>query len=188
MEKGTFTQSKTPIASVMIPFFERNNEPWIILTKRASHLKKHSGQVSFPGGKADPEDRNPLETAFRETQEELGIPPQEIRLLGRWNDFWTPYYDNVATYIGVLDSMKNLRPSIDEIEKLIFAPLKIFGDESKHWIEERVHEGKKYHVHYFKVDGEVVWGATGGVIFYLLRDLGVISYGKEFEPTNSGLT
>ncbi len=187
LHNGNFTQNVSPIAAVMVLFFEKNGVPWIVLTKRSNKLSKHSGQVSFSGGKADPVDKTPLETALRETEEELGIPRNEIKILGRWNDFWTPYYDHVATYIGILEKPEKMVPSEDEIERLIVVPIHLFEKQENHWTEIRVHEGKTYHVHYFKVDGEVVWGATGGVIFYLLRDLGLIKYGEDYQPRDSGL-
>lgn len=187
LSNNKFTQSNDPQASVLIPFFEKNGEPWVLLTKRAGNLTKHSGQVSFPGGKVDPEDTTPEETAFRETSEEIGIRKPGIELFGRWNDFWTPYFKRVATYVGQIHSFETLTPEPQEIEKIILTPLSTFSDKKNHWVENRIHEGVTYHVHYFNVDGEIVWGATGGVLFYLLRDLGIISYGYEYSPVRSGL-
>ncbi len=183
-----FIHSQKPIASVLVPIFEKNDEPWILLTKRSTKLEKHSGQVSFPGGKVDITDRDEIDTALRETKEELNISKGQIEIIGRWHDFWTPYYRDVATIIGEVKNLDGMTPSESEIEKIISLPVSSFADPSIHRVEERYHNGITYTVHYFEINGDVIWGATGGVIFFLLRDLGIIKYGKQYSGRRSGLT
>ncbi len=158
------------------------------MTKRSTQLQKHSGQVSFPGGKVDKTDEDKVETALRETYEELNLPEESIRVLGSWHDFWTPYFQHVATIVGEVLDLSNIRPEPSEIDRVIFLPVSAFLNPEIHKIEHRTHNGTVYEVHHFYLDNEDIWGATAGVIFFLLKEMGLIDQNNRHLPERGGLT
>ena len=85
-------QARTP-AAVLVALLARPAEPTVLLTRRSAHLRDHAGQVSLPGGRMEPEDRSPEDTALREAEEEVGLERRRVRLLGR-----LPYYDTVTGF------------------------------------------------------------------------------------------
>ena len=89
-------------ASVLIPILEKHNELYVLLTKRSRHLRSHSGQMSFPGGKQDPTDRDAVETALRETEEEVGIEPKYVNIIGRLDQILSRKYQLVSPFVGIL--------------------------------------------------------------------------------------
>ena len=79
-------------ASVLIPLLEEEGELFVMLTQRSEQLRSHAGQVSFPGGKQDPQDANSLETVLRETHEEIGLPPEKVEIIGRLDQILSLHY------------------------------------------------------------------------------------------------
>lgn len=188
LETNQFRQSERPEASVLIPIFQKNNEPWFILTKRSATLQKHSGQVSFPGGRVDESDKDKVTTALRETFEELNLAKENIRILGSWHDFWTPYFQHVATILGEVLDLSGIKQEPAEIERIIYLPVSDFLNPNVHTTELRTHNGTVYEVHHFHLAGEDIWGATAGVIFFLLKELGLIDKDNKHLPEKGGLT
>lgn len=110
-------------AAVLAPLFWRGGEPWVYLTMRPMTMRKHAGQISFPGGARDPDDLTPLHTALREADEELGIPPESVEVLGMLAGMpsITSYY--VTPFVGVVPASLKLKPNPAEVGELIEAPL-----------------------------------------------------------------
>jgi 8-oxo-dGTP pyrophosphatase MutT (NUDIX family) len=96
-------------ASVLIPLFERNNELYVLMTKRSRHLNSHAGQMSFPGGKQDPTDRDSQETALRETHEEVGIEPSQVTIAGKLDQILSRKYHLVSPFVGFLQKNFTVR-------------------------------------------------------------------------------
>jgi len=110
-------------ASVLAPLFWRGGEPWVYLTMRPMTMRKHAGQISFPGGARDEGDLTPLHTALREADEELGIAPDQVDVLGMLAGMpsITSFY--VTPFVGVVPAELVLRPNPTEVGELIEAPL-----------------------------------------------------------------
>ena len=89
-------------AAVLIPFLKWGNEWHVLFTRRTNTLPEHSGQVAFPGGRCDPDDGDPVSTALRETQEEIGIDPEKVNILGRLRDFITVTNYIVSPFVGLI--------------------------------------------------------------------------------------
>lgn len=139
-------------------------EPHIVLTVRGAGLRKHTGQVSFPGGSVDPGES--VETAaLREASEEVGVAPDSVRVLGRLTPLHIPVSGYALyTVVGIADTRPVFTIAEWEVARLLEVPIAILEDPARLKREQRAreHEGKTYQIEYpyFDIDGEKVWGAT----------------------------
>lgn len=151
-------------AAVLLPLFERNGEPWIVLTRRTDTVRSHAGQISFPGGAVDPGEIDLWDTAVRETHEELGVSPDDITRLGALDDY--PTYSSgyiVSAFVGTIIPPATWTHSEAEIAEVIELPIRRLIDAGTMEVWER--EGIRFPMHLFDVDEHRVWGVTA----YILR-------------------
>lgn len=154
-------------AAVLIPIVERP-EPTLLFTRRADHLKQHGGQVAFPGGKRDPEDPDLLTTALREAQEEVALPPQRVRLLGRLGDLISLHGLRVTPFVGVIPPDLPLRPEPGELDSIFEVPLALFlGDRRSHTDVISV-DGHVRYVPSYTAGEHVIWGLSAMMLVELL--------------------
>lgn len=141
-------------AAVLAPLFWRGGEPWLYLTMRPLTMRQHPGQISFPGGAKDAADLTPLHTALREVDEELGIPPEAVEVLGMLGAMptITSYY--VTPFVGVVSEKLKLKPNAAEIAEVIEAPVLRLR------AEKRVIFQAPRDVFVWDEGKHVVWGAT----------------------------
>jgi 8-oxo-dGTP pyrophosphatase MutT (NUDIX family) len=150
---------------VMILLFERDGDWWIPLMKRPEYNGHHSGQVSFPGGKMEPEDIDLTETALRETKEEIGIDKEEIDLLGSLTELFIVASNfKVLPTVGVLNKLPQYRPDHYEVESILELSISQLKDEQIRGVET-MHFGQ-YTIHspYYEVEGHRIWGATAMIL------------------------
>ncbi|SFB72918.1 NUDIX domain-containing protein [Halobiforma haloterrestris] len=156
-------------AAVLAPIVERDGEDYLLFTRRADHLGEHPGQMSFPGGGAEPEDDSILETALREANEEIGLEPDEAEVVGRLDDIRTVTEYAVTPFVGRVPDREYERDD-DEVAEIVLLPLSGLLDPENYEYERRDHP---YYgdivIHYFHVDGYTVWGATGRILVQLLE-------------------
>ena len=155
-------------AAVLMPFWPgAGSGVEVIFTRRPEHLPSHPGQVSFPGGKQDPEDGSIIETALREAHEELGIDPGRVRIMGRLDDAWSFAGHHVVPIVGWLDSRPQLAPDPAEVAEVLIADVEtLLRPESA--CEHRVeHEGQVRTTHAFRWEGGYVWGLTADLLLEL---------------------
>jgi 8-oxo-dGTP pyrophosphatase MutT (NUDIX family) len=134
------------------------------LTVRRDDLPLHPGQISLPGGGLDPGEE-PATAALRETREELGIDPGEVRLVGALSPLWVVVSNFVMRpYVGVIDRQPAFRPEPGEVAELIEAPLAWLRDPARVGWAERVRDGVRVEFPYFDFAGHRVWGATAMVL------------------------
>ncbi len=150
-------------ASVLIPLVARGDEVFVWLIRRSDTLTTHRGQVALPGGKRDPEDRDSMVTAVRETHEELGFPPDSIEVHGRLDDVPTITGFMITPYVGWLREDLEPRPNDHEIARAFLAPLGLFVHERPRAQFFRG-SGLTRIVPSWHVDGELVWGATAKIL------------------------
>lgn len=147
-------------AAVLIVLYDRGGSAHLLLTKRSAHLPSHPGQVSLPGGAAEPGDPSLMHTALRETHEELAIPPDRVRVLGRLDDV-----DTIATgflirpYVAVATGPLTPVPSDGEVARVIEASV----DEILA-IDAGLPADAGYALVRYPLDGEDVWGATARIL------------------------
>jgi 8-oxo-dGTP pyrophosphatase MutT (NUDIX family) len=144
----------------------------IVLTRRQDSLRGHSGQISFPGGRRDPEDTSFTATALRETHEELGIPPDTIRIIGALGHFYIPpsNYD-VYPSVGLMDTAPTFYPSPAEVAEVITASLQALLIPNNKQREKRSFKGFAMTVPYYNIKGHKVWGATAAMLSELEQRL-----------------
>ena len=157
-----FTEHKK--AAVMIIFMEKENSPHVLLTLRTDRVSTHKGQVSFPGGGFDSLDKNMLDTALRETMEEVGIDPGEIEILGEFDEYISIVGFHVYTFVGALNSVQKYNPSKDEIDIIFEAPFSIFYNEEYTKCEKVNYSGRDYDVYYYDYNNITIWGLTARIL------------------------
>jgi 8-oxo-dGTP pyrophosphatase MutT (NUDIX family) len=159
-------------ASVLVPIVAHQTQLTVLFTLRTSHLKNHSGQVSFPGGRAEPGDATAEFTALREAHEEIGLPPDEVEILARLPDYFTRTGYRVTPVIGLLSPPLQLAPDPGEVAEIFEVPLAFLLDPRNHRRETREFQGRT--VGYYEMryeNGRTIWGATAGMLVNLYRHL-----------------
>ena len=169
-DSGRDLAAVTP-AAVLVPIVDHASGLTVIFTKRTSHLKAHSGQVSFPGGKAEPEDPTPEFTALREAQEEIGLPLERVEVLARLPDYRTRTGFSVTPVVGLLRPPLALTPDPREVEEVFEVPLAFLLDPANHGRESRELQGRKVAYYVMRYGDRTIWGATAGMLVNLYRHL-----------------
>ena len=158
-------------AAVLIPIVERPAGLTVIFTQRTSHLKAHSGQVSFPGGRAEPSDPTPEFTALREAQEEIGLPMERVEVLARLPEYLTRTGFRVTPVVGLLTPPFELVPDPREVEEVFEVPLAYLLDPANHRRETRELQGRTVGYYVVRYESRTIWGATAGMLMNLYRHL-----------------
>ena len=156
-------------ASVLIPLLESEGDIFVMLTRRSRVMRSHPGQVSFPGGKQDSNDEDSLQTALRETHEEIGLPGERVDVIGTLDQILSLHYYLVTPYVGLIPSDFVPVPNTDEIESVFKVPLAFFMKSENHWSEEKKIFTTPVLVHHFEFQGYDIWGLTAKLIFRLLE-------------------
>ncbi len=154
-------------AAVLVPLFTRDGVPHVLFTQRPESLRQHAGQIAFPGGARDPEDLTPLHTALRETHEELGIPPEQVQVLGMLDEIATITHFRVAPFVGVIPPAFPYVPSPDEVASVLEVPLPSLLDPARRRTERRRIFDRDLDVYFYEHGPHTIWGATA----HILRDL-----------------
>jgi 8-oxo-dGTP pyrophosphatase MutT (NUDIX family) len=158
-------------AGVLILLFHKNAELHVLLTKRSSDVEHHRGQISFPGGAVDDTDANIIATAVRETEEEIGIPPSLIKVLGLFDDTWTPSGFRITPVIGYSETRPDVHPSPIEVDEILDVPLSFFLDPRNERVKQLVREGVSVEVYFYTHGTSEIWGATAAMLRSLVRAL-----------------
>lgn len=151
-------------------------EPGVLLTKRTSHLKKHAGQVSFPGGRIDPGDTSPEHAALREAEEEVGLAPRHVELLGRLEDYVTGTGYRVTPVLGLLPDGAELGDlglalSADEVEAVFSLPLSVVLDPAAPQRRRSHFRGAWREFWVWPHPDHYIWGATAAMLVHLAHRL-----------------
>ena len=169
-DQGARPAAATP-ASVLVPIVPRAAGMAVLFTQRTAHLKAHSGQVAFPGGRAEPHDAGPEATALRETQEEIGLHPRHVELLGRLPDYHTGTGFRVTPVVGLVAPPFELAPDANEVERIFEVPLAFLMDPANHRRGSREWQGETRWFYTMDFEGHVIWGATAAMVVNLYRYL-----------------
>jgi 8-oxo-dGTP pyrophosphatase MutT (NUDIX family) len=158
-------------AAVLVPIVDHPSGLTVIFTQRTSHLKAHSGQVSFPGGRAEPGDPTPEFTALREAQEEIGLALERVEVLARLPEYNTRTGFRVTPIVGLLTPPVALAPDPREVEEVFEVPLAFLLDPRNHQRETRELQGRTVAYYVMRYGSHTIWGATAGMLVNLYRHL-----------------
>jgi 8-oxo-dGTP pyrophosphatase MutT (NUDIX family) len=151
-------------AAVLVPLVERGG-PHLVFAKRTEQVTTHKGQISFPGGTLDPADPSLLETALRESEEEVGLPRAAVEPLGALDDTETVATQFVITpWVGVIREPVVWRPDGEEIERVIEVPFAALTDAANVRVEHWERGGVLREMYFYDWGGETIWGATARIV------------------------
>jgi 8-oxo-dGTP pyrophosphatase MutT (NUDIX family) len=158
-------------ASVLVPIVAHPAELTVLFTQRTSQLRSHSGQVSFPGGRAEPQDASPEFTALREAGEEIGLQAGRVEIVARLPDYLTRTGFRVTPVVGLLTPPLELAPDSREVEEVFEVPLAFLLDARNHRRETGELRGETVGYYVMQYGERRIWGATAGMLVNLYRML-----------------
>lgn len=166
----------TPASVLALFGSRRGGEPELLMTQRTETVEKHKGQMAFPGGMADPGE-DYVQTALRETEEEIGISASNVSVLGRLPELWTPTGFSVTPIVGLLKTVIEetpIRKNEPEIAEAFWIPLSLLRDLGTYKKEFIERNGTRYATHVYQVGSYRIWGLTGAMIKNLLDRLAAL--------------
>ena len=161
------------LAAVLVPVLAVGGEPSLLFTRRSNLLPHHQGQIAFPGGRHHPgTDADLAATALREAQEEIGLAPADVRLLGPLDDLETVSTRFLITpFVGVVPHPYDFKPCPDEVDVIFTVPLARLRSPDALRRELWDFGGRKVPIDTYPVDGQIIWGATQRITRNLLAVL-----------------
>lgn len=151
-------------SAVLLVVHKIDNQWHILLTQRASHLKHHAGQISFPGGRFDDKDLHLLNTALRETREEVGIDEKHLRVIGHLPHRPTLTGFRIHPFVAMVESLPKLSISVDEVSDVFSAPLDFLCDPHNQLSESIFYQGKQRKYYKIPWQQRMIWGATARML------------------------
>ncbi|UVE19770.1 CoA pyrophosphatase [Pseudomonas sp. LS44] len=162
------TEPGFPEAAVLVPI-TRSDDPELVLTLRASGLSTHGGEVAFPGGRRDPEDRDLIHTALREAQEEVGLPPGLVEIVGPLSPLVSRYGIRVTPIVGVIPDFVEYQPNDAEISAVFSVPLEFFRKDPREVTHRIDYQGRNWYVPSYRYGEFRIWGLTAIMIVELVN-------------------
>jgi 8-oxo-dGTP pyrophosphatase MutT (NUDIX family) len=176
---GQILQSRAPLqldgrsfkhAAVLVPVQQRGGEEHLVFTRRALHLSHHQGHIAFPGGKIDPEDKDALEAALRESREEIGIRPSDVSILGQLDQVTAGFDFLITPFVGAIPHPYDFIVNKEETEEVFTAPISRLLDQGCFEVQQRPpSSGRDDPIYHFYYDGRDIWGATARIVKQFLE-------------------
>lgn len=159
-------------AAVLVPLVDHATGLTVLLTRRTAHLDHHAGQISFPGGRVEEGDADPVATALRETQEEIGLDPSHIDVIGRLDGYLTITNFTVVPVVGVVRPPFDLKPDPFEVDEVFEVPFDFILDPANHQRHFRDGpDGKRRYFYAIPYGPHYIWGATAAMLVNLAEAL-----------------
>ena len=162
------TDKRYPEAAVLVPI-TRSDEPEVVLTLRASGLSTHGGEVAFPGGRRDPEDADLVVTALREAEEEIGLPPGLVEVVGPLSTLVSRHGIQVTPYVGLVPDFVEYTPNDGEIAAVFAVPLAFFRDDPRETPHRIDYLGRSWYVPSYRYGEYKIWGLTAIMLVELVN-------------------
>lgn len=167
--RRTLTDPALRPAAVLVPLLRQDGDEQLLFIRRTETMRHHRGEIAFPGGVGDAGDLDAAATALRESEEELGLAPQSVTLLGQLDDFVSVHDYCVTPVVGWVDWPQTLSLATDEIAEAFTLPLARLADPATWHKENWRHRGRIHPVHFCRVDGYEVWGLTAAILRQFLK-------------------
>lgn len=151
-------------AAVLAPIIKRREGWTMLFTQRTEETPAHPGQISFPGGRVQAEDASPLETALRETEEEIGLSRDFIEPLGAWEQYQTGTGFRITPFVALVEPGFTLTLCAREVASVFEAPLSFLFDPANHERKEAVWQGRQRFYWAMPHEGRRIWGVTAGML------------------------
>ena len=158
-------------AAVLAAFTSGGSEPELILTRRSHRMRSHAGEVAFPGGKIEPGDRNLIETALRESEEEIGLKSEYVELIGQIDAMHSRQGVKVQPIVGLVDSTLDFRPCSIELDAVFKVPVSVFYDPSALITHRFEMNDNLVEMPAFKFQEFTIWGLTAAMIVNILNQV-----------------
>lgn len=152
------------LAAVLMLAFPGADGLELVMTRRSGHLPNHAGQISFPGGKVEQSDPDPVYTALREAQEEIALDTETVEILGSLEVTTLPSGFAVAPVLGIAESRPLLTPNPEEVEEIFTLPLALACDLRRYGLDAMVRDGVRREFHYLQYGEYYIWGATARML------------------------
>jgi len=161
-------------AAVLVPLTYVEDEWHLLFTRRTDRVQSHKGQVSFPGGACDDGETTPEETALREAEEEIGLRPADVKVLGRLSQLITISSFRVSPIVGVIPFPYAFKVANIEVARVFTIPLSWLSDRNNYW-EFFLRDSERSLIAYHPYDGELLWGATARITVSFLKTIESLS-------------
>ncbi len=171
LNPGMAVEGPLSSAAVLAPLVLHDGGVTVLLTRRADHLIHHPGQISFPGGRVEPDDDGPETTALREPEEEIGLRPDRAEIVGRLDVYVTRTGFQVTPVVALLRPPLDLRPDPQEVAAIFEVPLAVVLEAANYRRHSRMHEGRRRWFYAVSHGEHYIWGATAGMLVNLRQRL-----------------
>ncbi|MBK7319025.1 MAG: CoA pyrophosphatase [Anaerolineales bacterium] len=163
-------ETRLKCAAVLLPLTQVNGEWHLLFTRRTERVQSHKGQVSFPGGACDEGETTPEQTALREAEEEVGLRPADVKVLGRLSQLITVTSFRVSPIVGVIPWPYTFKVAGIEVARVFTIPLLWLSDRNNYW-EFPFGGSDRSLIAYHPYDGELLWGATARMTVTFLKTI-----------------
>ncbi len=166
------TNANARHASVLLPLVLREDGLHILLTRRASHMHTHANQISLPGGRQEPSDASTVETALREAQEEIGLHPRHVEIIGLLPEYWTNSGYRITPVVGLVKPPIVLQPNPEEVEEIFEVPLSFLMNGMNHQRRTAHFPNGSRTFYAMSFDRFFIWGVTATILrnlFHFVR-------------------
>lgn len=164
-----FDPAQVPSAAAVLVAVTDREEPGVLLTRRNANLRRHAGQIAFPGGRIDPGDADAIDAALREAEEEIALPRRLVEVVGTVECYRTVTGYAVTPVIGVVPADLPLTPAEAEVEELFEVPLSFLLDDANHIEKTALYQGHERRYYEILWNDYRIWGATAAMLVNLSR-------------------
>ena len=163
------------VLAALLPGVTPDESARLLLIERPGTMRSHAGQIAFPGGKPEPADRDLLDTALREAEEEVGLPRAQVEVLGRLLPVPVPSGFVITAYVGVVTGPWTPRAQDSEVKTILTPTLEQLADPARYrFAGTREWQGQQYSLHEYAIHEPPVWGATARMVYDLLRRMDLV--------------
>ena len=168
-EKQYIVDSKRIPSAVLVPIYLWDEDYHIIFIRRTETVKEHKGQISFPGGICEKEDKSTMDTALRESHEEIGLLAEDVEVLGELDDEITTTSNYIVSpFVGIIQWPYRFTKSEDEVDEILKVPLPALLDKDCPRPDTEILNGKEVDSYAYNYRGTIIWGATARILYKLL--------------------